>query len=256
MITSVTLPNPTGWVKAATRIRREPMTEPTHLVGTPQPQDRRLLRRQMLADDVYEAIKTMLMDHVIRPGARISIDGLAREFQVSSTPVREALARLESEGLAVKEPLKGYRATPLLSLAEFDDLYRFRQLLEPWAARRAAELIDAEGRARLKAELANAVEPTSVDYAGYKSLTAHDNRFHLLIAALSGSEQVRLAFERTHCHLHIFRLHYDRDIGPEVLTEHRTLVEAITSGDPTAAESAMTQHIENSMSHRLRRIYE
>ena len=37
------------------------------------PVDRRLLRRQMLADDVYEAIKTMLMDHVIRPGARISI---------------------------------------------------------------------------------------------------------------------------------------------------------------------------------------
>ncbi|MEU4606650.1 GntR family transcriptional regulator [Kribbella sp. NPDC023972] len=221
-----------------------------------EPQNRRLTRRQMLADDVYEAIKTMLMDHVIRPGARISIDGLAREFQVSSTPVREALARLESEGLADKEPLKGYRATPLLSLEEFDDLYRFRRLLEPWAARRAAELIDDEGRARLKAELANAVEPTSVDYAGYKSLTAHDNRFHSLIASLSGSEQVRLAFERTHCHLHIFRLHYERDIGPEVLTEHRTLVDAISSGDPDAAEAAMNQHIDNSMSVRLRRIYD
>ena len=183
---SATLPKTTGWVKAATRIRRGPMTD------TVEPQDRRLLRRQMLADDVYEAIKTMLMDHVIRPGARISIDGLAREFQVSSTPVREALARLESEGLAVKEPLKGYRATPLLSLEEFDDLYRFRLLLEPWAARRAAELIDDDGRDRLRAELATAVEPTSVDYAGYKSLTVHDNRFHLLIAALSGSEQVRL----------------------------------------------------------------
>jgi DNA-binding GntR family transcriptional regulator len=220
------------------------------------PVDRRLLRRQMLADDVYEAIKTMLMDHVIRPGARISIDGLAREFQVSSTPVREALARLESVGLADKEPLKGYRATPLLSLAEFDDLYRFRRLLEPWAARRAAELIDDAGRAQLKAELATAVEPTSEDYAGYKSLTTHDNRFHLLIAALSGSDQVRLAFERTHCHLHIFRLHYDRDIGPEVLTEHRTLVAAISSGDPDAAEAAMNQHIDNSMSLRLRKIYE
>ena len=247
---SATLPKTTGWVKAATRIRRGPMTD------TVEPQDRRLLRRQMLADDVYEAIKTMLMDHVIRPGARISIDGLAREFQVSSTPVREALARLESEGLAVKEPLKGYRATPLLSLEEFDDLYRFRLLLEPWAARRAAELIDDHGRDRLRTELATAVEPTSVDYAGYKSLTVHDNRFHLLIAALSGSEQVRSAFERTHCHLHIFRLHYDRDIGPEVLTEHHTLVEAIASGDPVAAESAMTHHIENSMSLRLRRIYE
>ncbi|WP_460660883.1 GntR family transcriptional regulator [Kribbella swartbergensis] len=244
------MPKTTGRVKTATRMRRGLMTEIV------EPRDRRLMRRQMLADDVYEAIKTMLMDHVIRPGARISIDGLAREFQVSSTPVREALARLESEGLAVKEPLKGYRATPLLSLAEFDDLYRFRRLLEPWAARRAAELIDDEGRARLRAELANAVEPTSVDYAGYKSLTAHDNRFHLLIASLSGSDQVRLAFERTHCHLHIFRLHYDRDIGPEVLTEHRTLVEAICSGDPDAAESAMNQHIDNSMSLRLRKIYE
>ncbi len=226
------------------------------MTETDAPQDRRLLRRQMLADDVYEAIKTMLMDHVIRPGARITIDGLAREFQVSSTPVREALARLESEGLADKEPLKGYRATPLLTLEEFDDLYRFRLLLEPWAARRAAELIDDTGRQRLLAELATAVEPTSVDYAGYKSLTAHDNRFHSLIAALSGSEQVRLAFQRTHCHLHIFRLHYNRDIGPEVLVEHRQIVAAIASGDPAAAESVMTQHLDNSMSLRLRKIYD
>lgn len=226
------------------------------MTETHAPQDRRLLRRQMLADDVYEAIKTMLMDHVIRPGARISIDGLARDFQVSSTPVREALARLESEGLADKEPLKGYRATPLLTLEEFDDLYRFRLLLEPWAARRAAELIDDAGRERLRTELATAVEPTSVDYAGYKSLTAHDNRFHSLIAALSGSEQVRLAFQRTHCHLHIFRLHYQRDIGPEVLVEHRQIVEAIASGDPATAEAVMTQHLDNSMSVRLRKIYD
>jgi DNA-binding GntR family transcriptional regulator len=231
-------------------IRENAMTE------TVEPQDRRLLRRQMLADDVYEAIKTMLMDHDIRPGARISIDGLARDFQVSSTPVREALARLESEGLADKEPLKGYRATPLLTLEEFDDLYRFRQLLEPWAARRAAERIDDAGRDRLRAELATAVEPTAVDYAGYKSLTAHDNRFHTLITSLSGSEQVRLAFERTHCHLHIFRLHYDRDTGPEVLVEHRQIVEAITTGTPATAEAAMTHHLENSMTHRLRKIYE
>jgi DNA-binding FadR family transcriptional regulator len=41
-----------------------------------------------------------------------------------------------------------------------------------------------------------------------------------------------------------------------VLTEHRMLVEAITSGDPVGAEKAMTQHIENSMTLRLRRIYE
>ncbi|MFC0627111.1 GntR family transcriptional regulator [Kribbella deserti] len=219
-------------------------------------QDRRLSRRQMLADDVYEAIKAMLMDHDIQPGARISIDGLARDFQVSSTPVREALARLESEGLADKEPLKGYRATPLLTLEEFEDLYAFRRLLEPWAAREAAARIDASGAELLRAELATAVSPTSVDYAGYKSLTAHDSRFHTLIARLSGSEQVRLAFERTHCHLHIFRLHYDRATGPEVLVEHRQIVEAIASGDPAAAEQAMQRHLDTSMALRLRKIYD
>jgi DNA-binding GntR family transcriptional regulator len=230
------------------------MTEP--IAPAVELPDRRLLRRQMLADDVYETIKTMLMDHVIRPGTRISIDGLAREFQVSSTPVREALARLESEGLADKEPLKGYRATPLLTLEEFDDLYRFRRLLEPWAARHAAEVIDRAGRELLAEELATAVEPTSADYAGYKSLTAHDKRFHSLITRLSGSDQVRLAFERTHCHLHIFRLHYDRDTGPEVLVEHRQIVEAISSGDPAAAEHAMNRHIDNSMALRLRKVYD
>lgn len=214
--------------------------------------DTPLARRPMLADDVYEAVKARLMDHVIEPGARISIDGLARDFAVSSTPVREALARLESEGLVSKEPLKGYRATPLLTRAEFEDLYQFRLLIEPWAARHAAARLTREDAAALRAELATAVSPKSADYAGYKSLTAHDSRFHGLIARLSGSEQVRQAFERTHCHLHIFRLHYDRVIGPEVVAEHHTLVDAITSGDPDAAEAAMRRHIDNSMAVRLR----
>lgn len=215
----------------------------------------RIPRRNVLADDVYEAIKAMVMDHVVRPGSRVSIDGLARDLAVSPTPVREALARLESEGLVVKEPLKGYRATSLLTLEEFDDLFQFRLLLEPWAARRAAERITEAGAADLRAEMASASAPRTADYDGYKALTAHDSRFHSLITRLSGSEQVRLAFERTHCHLHIFRLHFERDIGPEALAEHRRIAEAVASGDGDAAERSMVAHLESAMSQRLRRIY-
>jgi DNA-binding transcriptional MocR family regulator len=65
----------------------------------------------VLVDDVHEAIKSMIMDGEIPPGARVSIDGLARQLSVSPTPVREALARLESAELVVKEPLRGYRTT-------------------------------------------------------------------------------------------------------------------------------------------------
>src|SRR5689334_22138989 len=101
---------------------------------------RPLAPRQALADDMYEAIKALVMDHVIAPGARVNIDWLARELGVSQTPIREALARLESDGLVTKAPLRGYSATALLTRAEVDELFQFRLLIEPWAAARAAEL--------------------------------------------------------------------------------------------------------------------
>ncbi|NUS84410.1 MAG: GntR family transcriptional regulator, partial [Streptomyces sp.] len=56
-------------------------------------------RQDALTDRVYESVKAMIMDHEIAPGARVSIEGLARQLNVSATPVREALARLESERL-------------------------------------------------------------------------------------------------------------------------------------------------------------
>jgi DNA-binding GntR family transcriptional regulator len=91
-------------------------------------------QRQILSNDVYEVIKAQIMDHAIAPGARMSIESLARDLQVSQTPIREALARLESDGLVTKAPLRGYSATPLLTPDEMDDLYVLRSLIEPWSA--------------------------------------------------------------------------------------------------------------------------
>jgi DNA-binding GntR family transcriptional regulator len=212
-------------------------------------------RRPMLVDDVHEAVKAMIMDGVLPPGARVSIDGLARELGVSPTPVREALARLESAQLVVKEPLRGYRTTPLLTLDQLDDLYQFRLLIEPWAAARAAERAGDGGRARLASEIACADAPVADTYAAYRAFTAHDARFHLLLAELAGSDQVRQAFQRTHWHLHIYRLHYDRGIGPKALAEHRKVAEAVLAGDPAAAETAMREHLEQSYYGRLRKTY-
>ena len=213
------------------------------------------LRRPVLVDDVHEAIKALIMDHRIAPGARVSIDGLARDLGVSPTPVREALARLESAQLVVKEPLRGYRTTPLLTLDQLDDLYQFRLLIEPWAAARAAARAGEDGRARLAAELAAADAPDDDTYAAYRAFTAHDARFHLLVAELAGSDQVRQAFQRTHWHLHIYRLHYDRGIGPKALAEHRKISDAVLAGDAATAEAAMCEHLERSYYGRLRPTY-
>jgi len=212
-------------------------------------------RRQALADNVYEAVKGLIMDHEIEPDARISIDGLARQLEVSPTPVREALARLESAELVVKEPLRGYRATALLSHEQLADLYQFRLLIEPWAAAQAARLATEDDREQLRAEMATAHVPNETGYDAYKTLTAHDTRLHVLIAELAGSDQVRQAFERTHCHLHIFRLSYHRTIGTQTIDEHQKIVDAITRADPDAAEQAMRDHLATSCYERLLPLY-
>src|SRR5690348_15298938 len=82
-------------------------------------------------ESVFQALKARLMDHDLEPGTKLSIDGLARELDVSQTPVREALARCESEGLVVRRPNAGYLVAPLLDRAGLDDLYDIRLLLEP-----------------------------------------------------------------------------------------------------------------------------
>jgi DNA-binding GntR family transcriptional regulator len=208
----------------------------------------RLPQRNVLSDGVYESVKALIMDHIVAPGARMSIDGLARDLEVSPTPLREALARLESEGLVVKQPLRGYRATELLTNDELTALYDFRLLIEPWAAAHAAERITEETAAELQTEMDNGGEvPEGGEYETFKSLTMHDARFHDLVARLSGNEPLRAALERTHCHLHTFRLYYSSGIGSQAVAEHRAVVKAIAAGRPEAAEKAMRRHLEKAL---------
>ena len=223
---------------------------PPHAGGT------RLPPRQVLANDVYEAVKALVMDHVIAPGARVSIDGLARQLGVSQTPIREALARLESDGLVTKEPLRGYSATPLLTRSEVDDLFQFRLLVEPWAAARAAESATREDHVRIAAEIASCPEaPPSDAYEAYKALAAHDSRFHMLLTDLAGNRQLRVALERTHCHLHIFRLYSAGGGGMQTLAEHQQIAAAVTRGSALAAEQAMREHLERARD-RLRATFD
>jgi DNA-binding GntR family transcriptional regulator len=231
--------------------------------------------RTVLSDATYSRIREKLLTHDIAPGERINIDALARDLDVSQTPVREALARLESEDLVTKEPLRGYTATTLLTVPQIRDLFQFRGLIEPWAAAMAARDINEEGIARINAELekGQAAEHLDIDGA-YSAMSEHDARFHALIAELSGSEFVRDAYVRTHCHLHLFRLYtvlktwvelpredaevigdlfelyYQPKSGFLAFKEHQAISDAVTSGDESNAARLMLQHIESSL-HRF-----
>jgi DNA-binding GntR family transcriptional regulator len=211
-----------------------------------------LPERHGLGGDVYEIIKRSIMDHVIEPGARLSIDGLARELGVSQTPIREAMARLESDGLVSKVALRGYSASPVITRPELEDLFGLRMLLEPWAASTAARRLDRQGAAALRAEVESlTVVPDGTDYEVYKVLAAHDARFHDLLLQTAGNEAVRQAFERTHCHLHLFRVYYATGSGTEALREHRRVADAVLAGDADEARQAMEAHLTASLARIL-----
>jgi DNA-binding GntR family transcriptional regulator len=209
-------------------------------------------RHKGLADDVYGAIFNKLMSLEIAPGSRITVDGLVRELEVSHTPIREALGRLEGEGLVVKTHLVGYSASPQITRRHFEELYEVRLLLEPDAARRAAQQI---GEARMGGLQETADRMRKLDsqkgrqsYSGFARLDAD---FHEQIMEVAGNELIRETLSHLHTHFHIFRLMFHARVTEEALDEHDTLLAALRSGDAEGAAGAMRAHIERSRERLL-----
>ncbi len=200
--------------------------------------------RPSLPEEVHERLRAWIIDSVREPGVRLNVDAVARSLDVSPTPVREALVRLEAEGFVVKEPLRGWSITPPLDADGLRDLYELRLLLEPWAAARAATRCSDDDRARLRAEMASCtVAPPGGGFADYRAIVEHDARLHDLLLEIAGNPEVRAAFARTNCHLHTFRLTYGRNMGDQALDEHRAVVDAVIAGDAKTAERAMRRHL-------------
>ncbi|MFB7708444.1 GntR family transcriptional regulator [Streptomyces sp. NPDC056105] len=197
---------------------------------------------------VYEAIKAMVMDHGIAPGARVGIEALARQLDVSATPVREALARLESEGLVVKRPNAGYRATDLLDPDALRDLFEMRLLLEPRAASLAAENATNADLQLLRdiVEKMRHHPDTGESYAVYHRFALLDQEFHDALARAAGRPLLADAVTRLHAHLHLFRLTSAPGAAGTTIDEHEQILEALVRRNPERAAEAMAAHLRSS----------
>jgi DNA-binding GntR family transcriptional regulator len=209
------------------------------------------LRRSTLGEDVYETLKASVLEHTLAPGERVNIDGLARELAVSPTPVREALARLESDGLVSKRPLVGYTVSPLLTRAEFSDMFDMRLLLECAAARWAAERATAEQRADICAEAAKTVSADQDDGRWHAAFTALDASVHDRIASASHSPLLIDGISRLHAHLHLHRRYFPYEQTGVTGEEHQRIADAIRNGDGDAAEAAMREHLTRARERHL-----
>ncbi|MGK3952410.1 GntR family transcriptional regulator [Microbacterium sp. I2] len=206
--------------------------------------------RSPLGTEIYGSLLSRILTSDLGPGDRLTIDALARELGVSQTPVREALHRLDAEGIVVRNHLAGYRVAPKMTRDQFEQMVEVRLLLEPAAARRAAERMSPEDIAllsTLEADMRELHEQRGSDgLTSYARFSQIDAQLHDAIALGSSNLYIRDSLARLHPHVHLFRLSSTSSITAEAIEEHQQIIDAIGAREPDAAAYAMRRHVEES----------
>ncbi|MEW9922040.1 GntR family transcriptional regulator [Marimonas sp. MJW-29] len=200
-------------------------------------------QRRRLADDVYDQLVEAIINRTIGPDDRLIQETLASELGISRTPVREALLRLEQEGVLRVANSGGFRLTKITE-AETLELYQARAAIEGQAARILAAHKD-EGQLQKLRDLITKAEdlknPTTQDYfVANRSIhrafmEAAGNRFLLEMFDVIWGRG--MAF-------HLFAAIENTDIAKS-LGNHIALVDVLATGDRTAALEAFTNHIQD-----------
>jgi DNA-binding GntR family transcriptional regulator len=193
----------------------------------------------------------------VRPGQRLSHRLLAKELNLSRSPVREALLQLEAEGLIEHRPQSGVYLREI-SPRDLRELYEIRETMEPHAAEQAARLATAAQRERLgqicDEVAAIADRPDLTDWlekaANRRLLSSLDREFHAVILTAAGNRIARQFFETAQVLSLVFSWNHmqtptDRlakRVAPTA-KQHRRIERAIKKGDAIAARRAMKAHI-------------
>jgi DNA-binding GntR family transcriptional regulator len=211
----------------------------------------------------YDHIRSKLSKGAVG-GGELSEPVLARELGMSRTPVREAIRRLESEGLLEQRPKQGtYVRRP--DRRELAEIYQLRLLLEPFAAARAAQHATAESLAELESLLRgmfDAIEqsrPLTDEAARDRLLAEHaakDTQFHQTIVRVADNRRILKAVSDANVLAMAMSFPKDSPHGAlpsmaRAYREHKKILQAIKRHDPAGAESAMRHHLERARQSTL-----
>lgn len=216
---------------------------------------RRTIGRTGLTDQAYEALKEQILDQTILPGGRINIDMLVTRLGVSSTPIREALARLHAERLVDFEPYIGYSAAPIRDDGWFHDMIDFRLMLEGSCAATGARRHDPAVIATLDRAFSDMrASGLGQHYQKYSRFNAADAEFHRAIVASANNRVFVDVYADLQPHVHSARLYLSRGNEEEadVAAEHRIILQGFRDGDGDAARDAVVNHLEAARSRLLR----
>lgn len=207
------------------------------------------IARRRLSDVVYQRIREAILERRFKPGERLSIPDLAAQFDVSQMPVRQAVERLQDDGLVEVRPRSG---TYVAEAEERDiaETFDIRRALESLAAQTAVVNVTDRDVEELE-ELLEGME--RLGRAGYSNSAGHDRlntEFHRNIVALSGNQKLSEMYDELNAHLKIARVHLSStDWATRVdreQTEHREILNALESRDAQKLADALGRHIDRS----------
>jgi DNA-binding GntR family transcriptional regulator len=195
-----------------------------------------------LGSRAYQEVKRNILARQIPPGGKLNEVELAGALGISRTPVREALNRLEKEGLVQIFPQRGAYVVQF-SADDIYELFLIRENLEGLAAFLAAERVNKESLATLSSLIQGFSEPYSEkDIQRY---AREDFKFHQTLITLSGSRRLMTLVSTLHDQIRMFRL---TSLGlsgrmKTSLSEHMQITKALRAGNSEECERKMRQHI-------------
>jgi DNA-binding GntR family transcriptional regulator len=205
--------------------------------------DRFLQNDRSLQHDVYAVIIDWIHQGKLRPGERVSEAAIARHLGISRGPVREAISRLDFEGLVIRRPRRG-AVVSAFTVKDLKEISSVRQLIEGHAARAACQLMTPQDMKELNG-LVNSMK-IAAEAGQWTETAVLNGLFHQMVVRIADNKILSKMWQTLHplawLLAPVASAHKPHD--PEsILARHQLLLEALRAGDPDRAEEAFRQHV-------------
>ena len=197
-----------------------------------------------LRDVVFNTLRQAILTGELKPGERLMEIHLANRLGVSRTPIREAIRKLELEGLVTMIPRRGAEVAQITEKS-MKDVLEVRRTLDALSAELACERISKEEEEALKQACLNF--EAAVKTKDTKAIAKADVAIHDIIAAATGNQRLIQLINNLAEQMYRYRFEYIKDASQHerIIEEHRIIYESIVKKDKEAAAEMAKTHIDN-----------
>lgn len=210
------------------------------------------IRTERVTDTVYQMLRERIVEQRFPPGSKINVEEIAKQLDVSRTPVHEALTILANDGLVEVRPRRGTFVTEFTS-RDYEESLDIRRALEVLACETVVVHATDDDIADLK-HLVEQMETSVVDASdSAEAARKHDAmnlEFHSRLVRLSGNRRLIATYGDLRAHIKIARAHVDatgwQSRVPVETQEHLNIIDALSRRDVAALKSALDTHLRRS----------